>query len=334
MKTYWKWLIALLVLLGWAIPGRTVGAAGAGYTVTPALPDNQRSEATYFDLLMKKGETQTLTIYVSNVSEEQKVLLVTPTNAFTQTNGEIGYTPNQHRDSSAQTRFTAMTEKAKSVTVAAGATKAVSFKAQIPRSGFTGQVLGSFYVTEPGAKTEQQSTKGVQITNKYALVVGVLLQLQEQVVSPQLELNEVHPGTQNNQAAILANLQNTAPRLFGKMTINAKIYRSGTDQVVLKRQVKNYAFAPNSNFDFGVLSKTPLKPGKYDIDMTVKATGKTWHFRKTFTIDQAQADRIEKALGHKVSHFNWWWGGLGILLVLLLLGGLFWWRRHRQRAGQ
>lgn len=328
----WLWLVGLFIA-GLAAAPQPVQAAGAGFTIKPDLPANQLTSASYFDLLVKPAQQETLTIYVTNTTAATETLKVSPVSAYTAYNGVLGYAPNQLHDNSATVTFKQMMSKPQTVTLAGKQTQAVHFTLKIPRGGFTGQVLGSLYVTEPTAHTTAKQSKGVSINNRFAMVIGVLLQTSRTKVTPQLKLNRVRPGTQANQAAVLANLQNTSPRLLDGMSLNAKIYRAGTKTLVKHRRVSGYSFAPNTNFDYGILFKKALVPGKYDLALTAKAAGRTWHFTRAFTITRQQSDRIAKRVGQKpASRINWWWLALGIILVLLLVIGWLLWLLLRRRS--
>ncbi|WP_204122426.1 DUF916 and DUF3324 domain-containing protein [Lacticaseibacillus mingshuiensis] len=327
-------IIALLAFLGilFSVPHPAQAADGAGFTVAPALPTNQMSDASYFDLLVKPDSTQHLRLALTNLTDKEKTLTVTPTNAFTQTNGVVSYAPNSAKDESAEYQLNDLLGNKQTVKLKAGETLTVDFTLTIPKEGFKGQIFGGLYVTDE-KHVDRGSGKGMTINNKYAMVVAVNLQTSKKKVDPDLKLNEVYPGAQTNKAAVIANLQNPTPRLFGQAEVVSTITRSGSEEVVLERTVKNFDFAPNTNVDFATYSKEPLKPGKYVQDLLITTENDEWHFRKTFTISQAKADKVEKELGHDVSRFPWWIVVVSVIAALLL-GGLIWfllWRRKKRQ---
>ncbi|OUC70262.1 hypothetical protein LPCP272_02294 [Lacticaseibacillus paracasei] len=169
------------------------------------------------------------------------------------------------------------------------------------------------------------------INNKFAMLVGVVLQTSEAKVAPELKLMDVKPGTQDNQASVLATIQNIKPRLFGEMTLDGKVYRQGSKDPYLTRSEKGWSFAPNSHFDYAIFSKEALAPGTYTLDLTVKGADKTWHWRRNFTITQQQADVIEEKLG-RAPQTPWLWIIIAIILALVILI-LLWliWRQRRKR---
>ena len=88
-----SWL-ALLGLAGQPVHAASSTNNGAQYTVSPVIPNNQRtSVSSYFDLIVKPGQKQDLTVAVTNQSSAPRTLHLSLTTAFTQHNGVIGYTP-------------------------------------------------------------------------------------------------------------------------------------------------------------------------------------------------------------------------------------------------
>ena len=65
-------LLAILSLLWFGGAHQVQAAEGAGFTISPALPQNQIDQSTYFNLLVKPGETQRLLIYVKNTTKVLK----------------------------------------------------------------------------------------------------------------------------------------------------------------------------------------------------------------------------------------------------------------------
>ncbi|WHM90237.1 DUF916 and DUF3324 domain-containing protein [Lacticaseibacillus rhamnosus] len=322
-------LLACLSFLWFGTHQQAHAADGAGFTISPALPQNQIDQSTYFNLLVKPGETQRLLIYVKNTTKTAKKLKVSPVSAFTQTNGTIGYYPNDHKDNSAEYTFSQLAGEPKTIDLAGDAQVPVTFDVKIPEKGFTGQILGSLYVEDP--TVHKSGGGGMAINNKFAMLIGVVLQTSTTEVAPDLNLMAVKPGSQDNRAGVLATIQNTKPRLFGDMTLDGKVYRQGSDKPYLSRTEKGWSFAPNSHFDYALPSKEALSPGTYTLDLTVRAVGKTWHWRRNFTITRQQSEAIEQKLGREAPQKTWLWIIIAIVLALVILV-LLWlvWRQRRK----
>ncbi|WP_379887199.1 DUF916 and DUF3324 domain-containing protein [Lacticaseibacillus mingshuiensis] len=339
MGEYWvlRKTIIIVVALIMALAGWTVvpvAAAGAGFTVTPQLPANQvGGNKGYFDLLVKPGTRQALTITVANQSAQPKTLRVAITSAFTQDNGQVGYTPSSKRDPSAVIQLADLASAPVSVELKANEGRKVTFFVQIPATPLKGQLLGSFYVTDETAPAADDQS-GMSITNRFAMVVAIQMQTTEETVAPHLNLLSVKPGNQNDQAAVLATLQNDQPRLFGGMAIKASVTRDGDSKPLLTRNADQMAMAPNSSFNYALFTKAPLVAGKYWLTLTATAGTYTWRFHRAFTIDAKVAAKVNKGARLAVVRpFPWWWVLIGgLLLIALGLLGLLFWRRKKDEG--
>ncbi|KRM55627.1 DUF916 and DUF3324 domain-containing protein [Lacticaseibacillus sharpeae] len=321
------WLALTAVLLGLGFSGMHQASAsnGAGYTVAPVIPDNQiGTVSSYFNLLVKPGSTQKLTVNIANTSKVVKKLRVSATNAFTQTNGEIGYKPNKETDPSAKHYLKDLTSDPINVTIPVGKVEAVTMTVHVPKQPLTGVILGGIYVLD--RTTRQTEGSGMKINNRFALVVGVQLQTTKTAqsdVRPEVKLMSVQGGLQSNKPAVLATLQNPTPTYFGQMDITAKVSWRDQKKTLFIRKVHNYAMAPTSHFAFGIFPDVGLEPGDYALDLLAVSGSRRWHFKKNFTILAADAEKINKAAGVKLDHSWPWWVwvliAVGVLLLLLII---------------
>ena len=78
----------------------------------------------------------------------------------------------------------------------------------MPNESFDGVILGGLYFKEKENDKEKKSAKEVQIENKYAYAIGVVLRETDAQVKPDMKLNEVKPGQVNARNVVTANLQN------------------------------------------------------------------------------------------------------------------------------
>lgn len=64
-------------------------------SLKPILPENQNVEVnSYFNLLVKPGDKQTIYVQITNNKKETIVVTLTPANAYTRPNGGIFYDTN------------------------------------------------------------------------------------------------------------------------------------------------------------------------------------------------------------------------------------------------
>lgn len=332
-----SWL-ALLGLAGQPVHAASGTNNGAQYTVSPVIPNNQRtSVSSYFDLIVKPGQKQDLTVAVTNQSSAPRTLHLSLTTAFTQHNGVIGYTPGGPRDGSAEYRLAELGQPSQTIVLAPGQTRNATVTLTIPAKGFKGVLLGGLYIVDK-QKSAGGETDGIKLKNQFATVIGVQLQTSPGAVNyvkHDLKLTGVGAGVQSNQPGVLATIQNPTPSFWGKMHFMAKVYRRNTKTVVMQNSHTNYAVAPNSHFDYGILQKKALEPGDYTLDLKIESPNGNWHWRRNFSILTAQADKINRQLHLKRPFIMPWWGWL---LIGLSLASLVWLiiflSRRRRSANQ
>lgn len=336
------WFVAFLTLVS-LLGGESIISARAAQTpseanfaTTPLLPKNQLStKVNYFDLKVQPGSNQALRIAVTNPTNSAITLKIMPVNATTSDAGSAVYVPsNRAADSSAQATFTKMTSGPVTLRLAAHQGKTVTFTTRIPSGGFTGEVLGGLFVTNPKASSTP-STSHFRFQNRYAEATAVALWCQPNPNLPiNLKLANVAVKQQNGQPKVLAKLRNVTPLLFGNLKIQARVIRTRTGKQVLTQSLKNGSMAPNSWFNFGVgLGKRPLAAGKYTLKLHLTSGKRVWNFSQPFTLS-AKAARTHNAIIHSdKTPNNWWiwWLVLAVILVLLLLGLAYWLGKRRSR---
>ncbi|KRM71647.1 cell surface protein [Lacticaseibacillus brantae DSM 23927] len=305
---------------------QTVKADEPGFTATPVFKAGTPAATSYFDLTVKPGTTEPLAVQVQNTSKADITLNVQMINAYSQSNGQVGYAPNNFRDPSAQYQLTDFTPGKQVVTLKAGTTQTVSFPAKIPFKGFRGQILGGIYVENP-----KPTNPDAQIKNQFAVLIGVRLQTNTTLVAPDLKLTSVEAQRQDNQFAVINHIQNFEPRLFGGLAITATITKAGQAKPVASRKVKDYQMAPNSDLAFGVYPQS-LAPGEYTSTIDATAGKLHWHFSQKFSVTAKQLKKYGAPQASSAAGVTWWWVAAGIGILGLL--GLLWFILARRRRRQ
>lgn len=323
MKRWW-WL-ALLLVAWLSAPLASAHAEGAGFTVTPTLPENQLGGNTgWFNLLVVPGKTQALAVTVANQADTPKRLHLELTNAFTQDNGQVGYAPNTRRDPSATTWLTAMGSKPIDVELAAHTGKPVTFTVTPPAQGFPGQVLGAIYVQDQ-TPNQTQASGGLAITNEFAMVVAVQLQTSTKQVAPALKLVSVKPST----TKLVAHIQNTRARLFGQLKLTATITPKNQSKAVFTQKNTGYQMAPNSAFDYALTLNKPLAAGDYQLRIAAAAGKYHWVLTRAFHLDADAAAKLAPPPAAPQAQSLWWLAGIGIVAALAV--GI--WIGRRRKGG-
>lgn len=296
------------------------------YGVQAEIPENQIDKSkTYFDLLVKPGQKQNLTLTLTNTEDKEIQLLVEPNNAVTNKNGVIDYSKtDQKKDSTLKVPFKDLVTGNTTITLKPKEKKTVTFELTVPKESFEGMVLGGFYIHKVASEAEQKTQENVQIKNEYSYVIAVALRESLTDVPATMKLNEVKPNLENYHTAVTANLQDTMPTIINKLKIDASITKKGSKKVLHATEKENLTMAPNSNFDFLIdWNNDPLKAGIYTLHLTATSPQGEWTFTEDFEIKQTAASSLNKKAVELTPDNSWWLYLLAALLVILLLIILF-----------
>ncbi|KRM55833.1 DUF916 and DUF3324 domain-containing protein [Lacticaseibacillus sharpeae] len=312
------------------IPGLTAHAESLHYTISANLPNNQLdTSASYFDLLVKPGSTQNLSIVITNSDSKAHNYSVATNRSETNTNGVIDYNKhNKTKPASLQANIEDMMPAPTKVKVPAKSAKTVTMKLSVPTKSFTGVVLGGIRVEELDTTSTAKKSKGLTLTNKFAYVLGLQLRETKNVsnIKPDMRLNKVGATQINNRNYISAYLENTQPTMMTTVRVKAKVYKDGSNDVFVKTDKSDMKMAPNSVFAFPInANEYPLEAGNYKLvgDAWAENGKYHWHFSKSFVITGAEANKLNKtAVDQKKPKTNWLMYiliALAILIFLILL---------------
>ncbi|WP_164847988.1 DUF916 and DUF3324 domain-containing protein [Lacticaseibacillus hulanensis] len=323
MKKLVTSMLALVAALLF-IPGHKANAETLHYSISANLPENQlNTSASYFDLLVKPGSSQNLSVVITNSDTRAHKYRVSTNRSETNTNGIVDY--NKHgkkRPKSLALDIEAMMPKTSKVTVPAKSARTVSLKLTVPMQRFSGVLLGGIRVAELDTTSGNTSSKGLTLKNKFAYVLGLQLREDKDVsgVKPDMTLNKVGATQINNRNYISTYLENTKPTIMRDVRVRAKVYKDGSSSVFVKNDKSDMMMAPNSVFAYPInANEYPLKPGNYRVvvDAWAENAKYHWHFAKSFVISAALADNLNKtAVDQKKPQINWL---LYILIALAIL---------------
>lgn len=310
-------LLGMALLLFSLLPIKASAATGAGFTIEGVFPENQQADSTYFDLLVKPGTQQDLTMNFISESDKDIKIKISPNPAFTNQLGVIDYSQRDiPKDSSAKYTLPELISEPQTITLKAGETKPITFKLTVPKEKFEGMILGAFFAEQIDEDKPQNG-----ITNHYQLSFGVALRESLDYISPELKLNQVKPSVYQSLPAVFANLQNIKAQPFGDMSVQAKIYKKGQQEVYKEVKTDKQEMAPNSNYDFPISwGESRLEAGDYHLSLVAESGKKTWKFEKDFSIIASDADKInEDASALPAPNYLWLYILIAVLLLILLL---------------
>lgn len=337
MKRKLQIALATALTFGMSQVATTAFADNSALGVDPIFPASQIDTKTgYYDLKVEPGQEQNLEMTLMNDGDKPMLVHMSANPASTNDNGVIEYGKNKIKvDESMTANVGSMITVPKSVTIPARGTIKVSAKLLVQSQRFNGIAVGGIsFVTDPEAGKTQNS--GVQIRNRYAYDMGVVLHESDEAVTPNLRMHQVRPATVNYHTAILARLQNDQPAFITDMKSHAVVYTAKDHKQVLSEDKKNQKVAPNSHFDYTMMMADgqKLQPGKYMADIDLTAKQGHWHFKQTFVVAADQA-RAMNQRNVTISHWAWWQIALMILaVILLILLIIFLVRRDRKRTAE
>ncbi|MEI5994385.1 DUF916 and DUF3324 domain-containing protein [Candidatus Enterococcus mansonii] len=334
-------LLSILFVFG-LFNGHTALAEEMSYSVQAILPENQKTDVSYFHLTMKPSQEQELKLKLVNYADRPSTIAVTPRNAFTNDNGMIDYSLDDPiMDRTMKYPFTELVSKKQVVTLKPKEEKEISFQLKMASESFDGDVLGGFFVQEVDenettdasneAKKEQKSASGVQLSNRFSYTIGVKLSETDRIVKPEIKLAEAKAGLANGRTAFLATIRNVQRATLKNATVEGNIYQKG--KLVYTTKKEKLAMAPYSVFNYNVsLDNEEIKAGDYTMKLTVSSGEDKWSFTKEFNVDKKEAENInEKAVDVVKQPTNYWpWivGAMSLVLVGLVGYILYQKKRH------
>ncbi|MHC5252787.1 DUF916 and DUF3324 domain-containing protein [Listeria kieliensis] len=329
MKKKW-WIISFLLVGCFLLFSGPTGAkaeSSMGFSVNTILPANQVDKTkTYFDLEMKPGQVQELSVVLTNAKNKAITIENHANTAITNDNGIVDYSQaNPKLDQTLKYPFSKLADVEQTTTIPAHGQKTVKIKVTMPKESFDGIVLGGLHFKEQESKKQKtKNDENVQIENRYAYVIGVRLVETKKAVQPDLKLNAIKPSQINYRNVLKANLQNTKPVIIQGFKVDAKVTKRGKDQVLFQEKKENMRIAPNSNFNYGInWNNQEFKPGKYTLHLTAWGSGKKWTFTKNFEIKRDEAAKWNDKAVELERDYTMWYVIGGVILVLLLLIGVY-----------
>ncbi|PFO90337.1 DUF916 and DUF3324 domain-containing protein [Bacillus cereus] len=316
-----KILLFTVCILG--LFGLNVEAADMKYSIEASIPENQIDKnLTYFDLKMEPGQKQTISMTLRNHSDKASTFSIEPHTASTNRNGVIDYSKKlEKKDRSMKYSFEELITGETKHTLQPNEQKKVEFTIQMPEESYDGIILGGFYIHKEANQAEKAEEKSVQIKNDYSYVIGIKLTETSKEIEPKLQLNEVKPNLENYRTVVTANLQNTAAVIVSGLSVDAKVYKKGSDSVLHETKKDGMSMAPNSNFNFAInWDNQELKPGKYHLKLTAKdKMDRTWDFEKDFEIKGKESKSLNKDAVELKDNNTKWYIIIGICVLLIAI---------------
>lgn len=340
---YTYFMLTMTIFLFFFYMPVSVHAEESGsFTYRVQHPENQQSDAGYFDLRMMPNQKQIVQIELTNSSPTQPVTVEVKRNAVkTNSNGVLEYGPNTIKnDKSATVNFDTVVNVPKSVTLAGGETKNIDIEIQMPEKSFDGVVAGGIQLQQKendDEKKQRESQSGV--TNRYAFLVGVLLSETDATVPSEITFNSIYPGLSNYRNAVFLNFSNTAMAFTGDVSVEFDIREKGSDNILYDTKKTDMKIAPTSMIDFPLLlNGDEMKAGNYIGHAVVTSGDQRWEWEQDFDITQEDADKYNKQDVSLVQEqgINWQFilllVGAGVLLLVAISLIIYFIRKNKRRS--
>ncbi|PEM05459.1 cell surface protein [Bacillus cereus] len=315
-----------------------VEAAEMKFAVTAIIPENQMDKnQTYFDLKMEPGQKQMLQVQMKNDTDKEVEVETYANTAITNNNGITDYSVViPEFDSTLKTPFSKIAKVQKETKIPAKSTVVLNVNIEMPTESYDGVILGGLYFKEKEDEEDKKKSEGVQIKNKYAYAIGVVLRETDAEVKPDMKLNEVKPGQVNARNVVTANLQNIKPSMLKNLSVDAKVYTEKGKDILHETKKENLRMAPNSNFDYAISwDNKALEPGTYRLDMKATDGDQKWEWTKKFTIEGKEAQKLNDTAVEAKKDYTLYYiiGGILLLVALLVLVFLLG-RRSKKKDGE
>lgn len=319
---YFKYLTVLLyiwTLSGSPIPVLAEQSGEVDFAIKAVLPDNQIDQNhTYFDLLMKASQKQTVQVEIWNLTDKELQLEAQVHSATTNENGVVEY---GKRDILPDDTLLYQMEELIScdslVTVPANGKALYELHIQMPEKKYKGILAGGVTFQLAGnyetGEVDDEAVFAVQ--NTYSYVIGIVLRENKKEMQPELMLNEIFYGEQEGIVMLSANIQNIMAAYADDLEVEARITRKATTGTLYQTSKEDMRMAPNSNFDFQVdLKGNALNEGEFTLYIRAATAEKEWNWEKDFTIDADGAS--VKVYDQKTTKYRWLFAAVPAVLFV------------------
>lgn len=264
------------------------------------FPKNQQNRKLgYYDLLVKKGEQQTVQLKLNNKSDKAMKIAVSLNSAKTNSNGIIEYGVNELKnDKSLNYDFSAIVKAPKEVLLEPQSSKTIDLVITPPKEAFEGYIAGGIRL-QPINSEEDPSDEATMIKNEFAYIIGMLLSESNiEKIIPELELNEVFYKLENAEDNLYIDLSNTKPIFIEKLETVITVRDERTNNTIFETEKSDMKMAPNTKMILKIPLKFPLydkkiDAGDYLVDVQfTEKSGLKWSWSKKINVKNHSDGRI------------------------------------------
>ncbi len=314
IKNILIWLMPLFFVIG--VESQGMSSDALGFTYENELPKNQIGKHTYFELMVKPGDKQTLVTNVTNNTDEDMTVMISINDATTSRMGEIDYSSSKEKLVGEKTlSLKEMIEAPTQVKLKPKETKKIELKLKVPEQEFDGLVLGSVQLKQANQEEKKQEKERVSLDNEYSYIYSISLKENDNKVKTDVQ----SAGARYDDMAYIT-IENKQQKIVSNMNIENIVMTKESDKVLDDFRVENYRMAPNSRLELPVEGTEELAPGSYRTLTKVTVNEEQWQFESEFEVTKNNQKKIDSNFDEttKEKTVNW----LVIMLILLSFIGV------------
>lgn len=258
-------------------------------------PDNQiNKNASYFDLELKPGEKQTISIDIKNKTDENLKINASFNKAWTNKAGVVSYAEkNKPKISKKQKNNIEELVRIEDSVIDLKPQESRSFKMDIkmPNEKLEGVLAGGIYLTADKPYNEKGNIK-----NYFSREIALVLRNDKGVnyLDGKIELDSVSVGSEDFKNAFFLNFKNPNASFLKGFELSGNILDS-KNETYLSFSKDNMSLAPNSEFSFPVLlNGKKFESGNYKAIGQVRSEEKIWTFEKEFLVKSEDVKKYNK----------------------------------------
>ncbi|MGO2099734.1 WxL protein peptidoglycan domain-containing protein [Vagococcus salmoninarum] len=289
---------------------------GIGFSYHNLIPKNQRTDGSYFDLLVKPKSEQELITEIRNESNKEIKIKISINDAKTNESGVIEYGPTSLKNViDNPVKLSEILIGPSEVNLKKDEVKQIKFKLRMPEKEFNGVILGGIQLEK--IQKAYSSKESLSIKNKYAYVFSVSLR-----ENSKLEQYQISSGVSTyseNSKTVKVTVNNDSQEIIKNMKIATILTKKDSKQVLAESSSSNMKMAPKSTLEYPV-SFENIEAGDYQTKTIVEANKKKWVLVEDFEVkedyanDQEQLNPIEERKNNIPL--------LVVLLISIILGTL------------
>lgn len=281
-----KFLLSIFIVLFILMSPGNYQFIQASYGVQAILPENQVSQASYFDIELTPGETQILEVNVFNEFDEEITVLIEAHPGVTNVNGLVVYDGSLDIASSTNEIdfYTVVEVLDKELTIPANSETIAQIEVTAPDSSFDGEIGGGLnFSLKPD---EEEETAGIGHTFGYVTGLYIVEEGNDNEAESEVVLNDASYLMYYGDPSVQLDFENLQPLFMSDLEFEARVYsEDNTDEPVFTDTISALDIAPSYEFSLIVSSEEEkLDEGEYRVEISMKNDDYNNTFEKVFTV--------------------------------------------------